>query len=641
MDRKPKALLALVIVAAATVVAALASAAEPRNGLTVPPPLVGQMEVLTEEGISPARALDALELQDEVADTQLLTRVEAALGRRYAGAWFEPEEARLHIGVTSAKDRRAVEDAVAEAGVQGIVAVTPVHSTWSELQAARDRWNEKLADLFASGQVSTGLNAERNAVSVWIASSVAPRRRAALEQEARAERADVVVSVEPADRLRITAQGKETVCKEWAENKAFCDKPLTAGVRIEGAEAEICTAGPLAIPIADRSETYVLTAGHCIKGAGAGSSWIALPKEGEEKYIGKAGTFVFNTTGDFGKIKVEPAGKIEPSGYWLTGEEKRPAYAVTARWSKKEGKSYPVVGQQVPTVGATTCHQGQTTGEKCGKIEATEVLVGVNHKGEEVEVDELVKTTAVAAGGDSGGPYMGITAEGKIYIEGTHVAGNAAFSYFEPISTSLKELGLELLTTDNELRTFGNFKKKKEGVTTITGVQPETPTSTFGFGAHGVAICGKAHFQASTAATGLSQETLTVTPKYELCTFKGVPGTVVETNGCDYLLNAKNSQFAITCPAGKSLTFKVFNAGILKCTIGIPTQTVGGATYANLGGTNGITLTLNLPGLKYTTTAGMGAGACAPTPTASNGSYFGDITLKGTTGGVAEEIFIG
>jgi hypothetical protein len=626
MKRNLRALCMLVVAMAAVGGGVLANSAAPAQTASQSPSPSTPIAVLTGEGIPPARAAEAIELQRAVAKTQLVGRLEAALGEEFAGVWFEPAAALLHVGVTSSSAQQAAEAVAAVVGLQDRVVETAVRSTWAELTAAQDRWSKKLSDLFAAEEARTGLNARDNALDVSVGTGVSADRRAALEREAAAEDVRVVVTTVPGDQLSLPGEAKDTKCKEFAEDEAFCGSPLTAGVRIK-AGTKICTAGPLAIPISARAETYMVTVGHCIDNAGEEEDWFAFPKKEEEKEIGPAGKWAINERGDYGKVK------IKAGSFWLTGEAKTPTYAVTARWSKKEETSYSVDGEQAPVKEAVTCHQGQSTGEKCGKIKNTSVEATV----EEVLVKGLVEHEAESAAGDSGGPYMGIYEEEfeeeEIYIEGTHVTKGL----YMPIAVSLRELELELLTVGNEHRTFGHFKKKKAGVTTITG---EGFGPLLAFAAHGPVSCMKTHWEAKTPAEGLSQETLTITPKYEGCVYKGNPNATVEMNGCDYLLNGTNSQFKIECPEEKSITVKGLVMGVLKCTFSIGAQTVGGATYTNLGGANGITVKLSSPWIKYSTTPGMGAGACAETAEAKDAVFAGDVTLKGTTGGMPEEIAV-
>jgi hypothetical protein len=227
------------------------------------------------------------------------------------------------------------------------------------------------------------------------------------------------------------------------------------------------------IPKANRRETYLLTAGHCIKNGGA--EWNAFNQAGEKKRLGNEGKWEFDGGGDFGDIFVEPKTAPAEGGYWANFGNP-PTFAVMARWGKMgEEISQPVVGESgPPIVGTTSCHEGQTSGESCGEIKATGQ--SLTYEGETVK--GLVKMEgAMLKGqvGDSGGPWFAPGELNEVYMKGIFVAtaaGNEKVGYFEPLETIYKQYAkegqpLELLTTKNEARKpeFANCAKvgAKEG----------------------------------------------------------------------------------------------------------------------------------------------------------------------------------
>jgi hypothetical protein len=430
---------------------------EPASMTSAPvsPLLAKEMAVLTNQGISPAHALHALHVQGKVAQADLPSKLQASMGTDFAGVWFEPATAQLHIGATSAASRRAGERVAAQTGLAGDVAVTPVRSTMAELLAVQQRWNRKLAHLFERSQVKTGIEPQRNAVSITLSSSVPARERAALTRGAAAATVNVVITVAAGTRLGLRPQAK-TECNAFARNAANCNKSLTSGVRIRSkvkcvevpkemvgpqfyetekeclelknagkgkweAQQGVCTAGPLAIPVGRKRETVAITAGHCIEGTGGeGISWEALNRKIEPGLIGKARKFVNGGAkgaklGDFGEIL------IEAGGAWQTGIANNPVLAVTAEWKKKEERSYPVKGERLPVVKNTNCHEGQTSGESCGEIAMLNVTLGEEKLFAEGLVEDVGKEL-IGEGGDSGGPWLfiePITNEGL--MEGSHV----------------------------------------------------------------------------------------------------------------------------------------------------------------------------------------------------------------------------
>lgn len=429
------------------VAAPAATAPETTPSETKSPLLQRETEVLTRQGISTARAEQAIDVQGKIAQTEIASKLEAGLAGGFAGVWFEPAAAQLHVGVTSTASRRTAEGIIAHAGLTGDVVTTTVRSTWEHLQEVQRQWNGRLADLFAREEAKTALAPQLDAVVLTLSSALPSPERLALERAASAADVRILVAVAPSSELHAVPQSKQTKCVKFEEDKANCEPSITAGVRIESNNikpSSICTAGPLAIGTeAAKGNTYVLTAGHCIDEREG--SWDAFNLAGTAKEIGQSGGFVFgkgplcsSKCGDFGEIKVD-------NSFWKTSIANDPVYALTAEWKFKEEKSYPVKGERAPAVGNTDCHEGQTTGESCGQVKALEVTETVNGVMEEGLVEDKGAKSSV---GDSGGPWMFIEANNEVRMEGTHVAEDD----FEPVKTELNQLKLELLTTANEIR---------------------------------------------------------------------------------------------------------------------------------------------------------------------------------------------
>jgi hypothetical protein len=374
---------------------------------SVSPLLAKELAALTNQGLSPARAWQAIVVQGRLAEAGMQGRLEADLGSSFGGVWFEAATAQLHVGVTSTTSRMRAQETVAHAGVTGDVTITVVRSTRDQLLAAQNAWNDKLARLLVLGQVQTGIEPEHNAMIVTLSSSVPASERAAIEREASSADVNVVIEVMPQHALIVTPQAA-TKCNLFVTYEAFCSKPITSGVTIKGAvvsctevanrvsvrayktkaeceerkkpgkegtwlqTAPYCTAGPLAVT-ANKRKRYVLTAGHCLEGET--EHWYGINVGREEGLIGPAREFSFGALergasecggkcegGDYGEIE------IERPGLWSRPLANNPVFAVTAEWEKVAETSYPVKGRRAPAVGNTTCHQGQTTGGSCGPI---------------------------------------------------------------------------------------------------------------------------------------------------------------------------------------------------------------------------------------------------------------------------------
>lgn len=514
----------------------------------------------------PAR--QALEVQAEVGRADLLKHLEAALGDDFGGVWYDSSGTQLHVGVTSAASRRNAEAVALQAGLPEIVIETPVRSTWSQLLAAQERWGRRVADLFARAEVKTSIATDLNTLDVVLGSEVSQSRRAALERAASED--SVAVSIGSAAERRLILQPAAECVQFVSKTAANCQPQIKAGVRIEDETnaAGGCTAGPAVVNVdrkakAAATETFILTAGHCIHvGGGVTKKWYAFDKAKTKLEIGKPVNYIAGET-DIGVIKVEP-------GNWAKAKDPIPVVPFVALWdTTKETDPIEVTAQEKPAVNQMVCFSGQRSGHKCGgKIESTTLAITVElTKGVNITIKNLneVKLAAGKAGkGDSGGPVVtesdkskvlgvlnavqeeGATEEGKIY----------AFQSLETAFAKLKSekaLDLELLTKTNKKR-HGDLKGGKYPVTihgATTGVE-EFSTEA------GTIKCKTGTYH---AVLSEASSTLTVSPEYKACTGPlGVEATI-SMEGCAYVFHVTekvsednyHAYTDISCSEGKSI----------------------------------------------------------------------------------------
>jgi hypothetical protein len=441
--------------AAPTVTAAGVRAKPVARGAT----FAAEVAVLRHGGLSRRQATEEIEVQSLVARTQLVQKLEAAMGSSYGGAWLEPSSAHLAVGTTTAAGRLAAEQVANRAGAAEDVLAVPVRSSWSELVAAQKRWDSRLSDLFARDEVETSPDPRLNALKVRLSRSVPAAQRANLERLAGASR--VNVSVRRTDLPRVQAEPQATRCRGFEEDTAFCDPTIVAGVTIESETKEVgpgetvrrrCTAGPAVLPSNpttwNTTSTYILTAGHCIFNAGgAGVAWFASTVTGGvEKVIGDAVEALSVENGDDADVGVI---EVQRNGPWASPLS-APVVPAIAPWSALEPEPFSVTGQAKPVVNQTVCVEGQTTGQHCGRIE--EVPVSIEGLKEVVEVRELEEPTE---DGDSGAPWFLVEeGVGNQEVEGTHIGGEEDLALFEPLEVAFKKLDtkLELLTSANKTR---------------------------------------------------------------------------------------------------------------------------------------------------------------------------------------------
>ena len=599
------------------------------------------MAVLTDRGISLPRARQAIYVQNMAAQTDVVSNAEAAMVGAFGGVWFDSAAAQLHIGVTSPASRLTAERIAAQAGLTGDVIATPVLWTWAQLLAAQSRWDRKLANLFARGEVQTGIEPERNAVIVTLSSSVPRSDRAILAREASTASVTILVKVAPSSQFHI-APAAETKCNKFAANKAYCEPSITSGVTIEKPEKitaktkgnshenttldglsveavekieifdtvegpgipantevwakpngtsvtiskaatakeekveftfrvkSICSAGPQAIPLANKKQRNLLTAGHCMRRET--EPWSAYNTKAERGNIGPTQEFSFGVKvgeekatycggkcdgGDYGAILIEAA----PGGVWQTGKANIPVFAVTAEWGKGTEKSYPVKGSRKPMAGAMNCREGQTSGEACGEItkEVNRTVTFGKAPEPVVVVKGLVEDGGkkmIAEGGDSGGPFLFIEENNEVLMEGTVTGtlfppklGNPVWFY--PLEKTLERLKMALLTTGNEVIGKEGPFFKVEGKRLEAGGNEVTskvkPATNFVFAGGGIElVCKKETLQKGSTingSKGANSATSTETIEFSECTVKG-NGAPCEVEGAKFTTNPLTNTLA-------------------------------------------------------------------------------------------------
>ncbi len=607
-------------------------------------------------------------VEAEIAQTGVVGKLEDNLGSAFGGVWFEPSAAQLHVGVTSPASRREAEAVAARIGFAAQLTKTSVRSSWAELEAAQERWNERLVDLFASGDVTTAVAPSRNSVLVDLSPSVSSDRRAALESEAAADDVDVSISVKPASQFESVPSGN---CNAFKFKEAHCNPTFVSGVSIKGEEAGkegYCTAGPVIIrqdrtTPAKATETFVLTAGHCIKYQGGnGKKWTAFNQSFEAKEIGKSVEHLMpppageGTGLDVGVIKDE-------SNYWASAGDP-PATADRAEWSAtKETEPEDVLKGEDPVEEMTVCISGQRSGVQCGTVINPKTTLNVGFTPPEVRTVKDIAAVKMESGtvgvGDSGGPWF-VQAQREVLLgtmvsylpekEGSEVGTTA---YFQLLSSSFANLPtrFELLTTKNELRHDPVFWAEKSPAT-IDGEQ----TNPFILKRSGRTIeCEIATFT-GTAESDVT--TATLTPTYTSCVATVVgsefPATI-KMNGCNFLHHFKvevveeadafGATTDLKCPAGKEVEVEAYSnhsnhtAGVVMCRYNLGESGNQGLSDIDLtnkaagGGApkDWIEAHVDIEGLDSKRTAGTALLCGAETDTA--GTLEGDGALEGTTEG--------
>lgn len=586
-----------------------------------PDPLFeAQVAALERSGLDTARAVHGIEVQTAIDEARLIAKLESELAGGFGGVWLEPATATLHVGVVSPIGRLTVERLAQEAGLSGSVVVAPVGSSWADLVSIRDVWNRRLGSLLADGKAITLLSPEANAVKVELASTVPAARRSALARSASVGPVELRSSSASKLGLRPLAR-----CRAFAAAKAHCDKPIASGVTIQDAGGK-CSSGPAIVkkPLGDNTtETFVLTAGHCINGPG--EAWSAYTKGEVKKALGNS---VITLSGsdrvDIGVIKVE-------NGEWINAGQ-TPVDPTVVEWGAAESDPIAVAGQQDPVKNHTTCHSGQSTGTVCGTIIAIDQTVaGVEGL---AEVNNLA---TAAEEGDSGGPFFSKEVAG-LMVEGTLVGNREIngvetdIALLERLSFSLERLddvgqAYELVTTANKARPkcpmpggeacfYGDSYPA-----TLTGAGTSSDAFTFN--------AGTVKCNASSYSQTLEEPlpTLELAPSFAECTAFGFVSTTIDANGCK-LKPSVTGAFSVGCPEGKAITVTAFN-----CWVKIGTQTNSGFTSTNTTSATpkpALDLNLAISGLTYTQESKNFPGCSSGTRT--DGKLTASITVKGDNG---------
>lgn len=172
------------------------------------------------------------------------------------------------------------------------------------------------------------------------------------------------------------------------------------------------------------------------------------------------------------------------------------------------------------------------------------------------------------------------------------------------------------------------FFHEAEGTARVTAKNEGNHKFTAGI--IGTIECKKATFT-GTSFTTSPQTTVTVEPTYSECTFLGVSGVVVKTNGCTYTFNQPTGvgpftgTVTVNCPTGKAIEFE---ASGCKIAVG-PQGPLSTVTFTNLATTpKSVKVAANVSKIKYTA-----SGTCVVLGQKEDGSYNGTAISDAETEG--------
>jgi hypothetical protein len=148
----------------------------------------------------------------------------------------------------------------------------------------------------------------------------------------------------------------------------------------------------------------------------------------------------------------------------------------------------------------------------------------------------------------------------------------------------------------------------------------------------GTSSCSSAKY--AETVSGPTAE-VALAPTFGECVTFGF-ASVPQVNGCELVVHVLNlgppyvGSADVACPAGQSIELVSKAAGIVKCTVTIPSQTgLEGVSLANTNFGFGVSVGFNLSGIHYHQQAGTGIGSCKSSGDFTDGAYSGTVSLQG------------
>ncbi len=210
--------------------------------------------------------------------------------------------------------------------------------------------------------------------------------------------------------------------RDVAAAEAFAAK---AGVPASAFEAEAAPERPQ--PLYQGGDAYYIGGARCSIGFAVTGGFVSAG------HCGTTGSTTSSPSGTF-------AGSSFPGNDYAFI---RSSASITGTVNNYSGGSVAVRGSQDAAVGSSICRSGSTTGWRCGTIQARNSTVNYA----EGAVYGLIRTTACAEPGDSGGSAItGNQAQG-VTSGGSGNCRTGGTTYFQPVNEILGAYGLTLKTS--------------------------------------------------------------------------------------------------------------------------------------------------------------------------------------------------
>lgn len=357
----------------------------------------------TAHNIDRSDAAQAIALQHRGAG--IVEQLQNVTGASYAGVWFDGKSGKFVVPVTDSRSIGAIRGLLASKGLNDEYRLDPVEFSWNELLALQIEVNKELTVEIGEDLIQTSVDPRRNAVVIHEAAGLGSGAEKEISRiRSRAGRSIVAESV-PQGHF----QAGPTACTTFTPPgpgqipHRICDRPLRGGVFIEGfggSSISQCSAGFAATGNL-LGNHFLLTAGHCVQGAG---HWRSEDAEQSWRYIGQVEAAMFPGR-DYAAIRVKPGEPGIPN-YWEGGEG---WVSRVVSWGGSQ--NVPINYEASTYIGQQVCHSGTTTGTTCGTV----INLNKTANYPSGTVHNLTEATFFTNFGDSGGSvWAGNTALGLV-----------------------------------------------------------------------------------------------------------------------------------------------------------------------------------------------------------------------------------
>jgi hypothetical protein len=395
-----------------------------------------ELEEYTKDfGVSAEKAGDALQTQSAGAEADIVGGLEASLGSRYAGAWFDNRAGEFVVPVLGAKAAEAASVELAGAGIaRSDYRTVSVKTSWEDLEAAQEQLDQELAQPMSEGLVQTSIDPRTNSVVIRQAAGMGEVAAQAVEEEALSAGVGVEVRDREVDRFHPVP----AACGLGGGLYFNCDAPLRGGVGIgKHGMASSCTAGFKATGLSTGNR-YVLTAGHCAINPTI-SEWDAYDHNGTGQYLGVTESAYWGTNGhDIAKIRANG------SSYWDVPSWPTQIIEWNPETFTMTNSEHAISSESSSYVGQYACLTGTATGTDCATVKAMDITVSGVFSGLSVIVRHLSELAPVCnIPGNSGGPvFAGSAALGTTSFADAELSECNNYDLYTEITENTSYLGV-------------------------------------------------------------------------------------------------------------------------------------------------------------------------------------------------------